>query len=234
MVEMIKANVPGYYLFHRAEESGGLGSYWLSKNRRKKLRKFKAAIAFDRCDFDSIITHQSSDRCCSELFAESLADQLALGDKQRRWRGDDTGSFTDTANYTGLIGECTNISVGYQSQHTKLERQFAPFLPYLLGKLIKLDSSKLVYDRKPGAHESLFMPGYTGDWRVMPKKNEWEGHDSDGFDNWLQERNKPVRKSVFCYDELLDAVTNHPHVAAALLEEMGYSADDILSYAYGS
>ena len=145
MQQMILAERPGLYLFHRAEEIGRKGSSHIAKNYAKDLTGIKFAIALDRRGKDSIITHQQSARCCSEAFSKSLAEQLNMG-----FKSDDTGSYTDTASYVDLIGECTNLSVGYTGAHTHMERLDIDFIFKLRDALMTLDASKLDDIRKPG------------------------------------------------------------------------------------
>src|SRR5271165_4530176 len=113
MLEMIAAGVEGTYVFHRAEERGGLGSYHVSIYEPELLEGIEVAIAFDRKGTSSVITHQLGERCCSERFARGLAAQLA----PLPYQADATGVFTDTANYMYQVSECTNISVGYYNEH---------------------------------------------------------------------------------------------------------------------
>lgn len=118
LLEMVDAGVPGTYIFHRGEECGGIGSSGMEKEHDEFLKKFTHAIAFDRRGTGDIITHQWRGRCCSEVFANGLADLLNGKDKTFfHYRPDDGGTFTDTANYTELIPECTNVSVGYDHEH---------------------------------------------------------------------------------------------------------------------
>jgi len=143
MTEMIKKEVPGLYIFHRAEEKGGQGSRFIANTTPELLTGITKAIAFDRYGYDSIITHQW-DRCCSEAFADSLALQLPT------FKSDPDGVFTDTANYTDLVAECTNISVGYKGHHTSLETQNLEFAQFVLELMLRIEPSKLVVERKPG------------------------------------------------------------------------------------
>ena len=116
MNSMVRAKVPGLYIWHRGEEKGGLGSQWIATRSPGSLAGIDAAIAFDRKGTSSIITHQFGQRCCSEAFSRSLATNLPAG-----YRSDSTGLFTDTANYMHLIPECTNLSVGYEREHGPTE-----------------------------------------------------------------------------------------------------------------
>lgn len=149
MREMIMAEVPGLYIFHWGEERGGVGSSYIRSKTPDLLTGIEYAIAFDRYGTTSIITHQGGQRCCSDEFVKSLSKALGHG-----YKADSGGSFTDTANYTGLVGECTNLSVGYMHQHTKHETQDVRYLLDLRLKLLAFDETKLVSKRKPGEMES--------------------------------------------------------------------------------
>ena len=117
MLQMIKAKVPGLYIFHRAEEIGGLGSGWIIDNPQAStdtdyehwVEQYTQCIAFDRYGTKYIITHQGMERTCSDAYADALGELLGMGHKP-----DDGGSFTDSKNYCRLVPECTNLSVGYK------------------------------------------------------------------------------------------------------------------------
>lgn len=113
LLEMIDHGVNGWYAFFRCEERGGKGSDYAAKNEAPFLKSFKRAIAFDRKGNSSVITHQGWGRCCSDTFANALADALNQHTGTTVWQPDDTGIFTDTANFTELIPECTNVSFSW-------------------------------------------------------------------------------------------------------------------------
>lgn len=154
LMEMIRAGVSGLYVFHAGEEHGGLGSQWIVKNRTDLLHGYEYAIAFDRKGTNSIITHQGG-RTCSDVFAMSLSRALGGG-----YHCDDTGTFTDTANYEHLIGECTNVSVGYENNHGPNETLDLLHVRTLRDQLVRFDCDELVAERKPG------------------ESDVWEYHDS--------------------------------------------------------
>ena len=157
MLEMIAARVEGLYIFHRGEEVGGIGSAFIARETPELLDGIQAAIALDRKGYDSVITHQYG-RCCSESFALSLAKELGF-----HYVPDSTGLFTDTANYTELVPECTNISVGYHHAHSKQESLDFGFLVALRDSLLRLDLSALTIERDPsdlGEAEIV----YSGHW----------------------------------------------------------------------
>ena len=173
MLEMIRANVPGAYVFHRGEERGGVGSTWMSENMEEWLRKFRRAVAFDRREESHVITHQRNRRCCSDEFASALARQLGEG-----WAPNNGGTFTDTANYTHLIPECTNLSVGYYDQHSKNEMQNVDFAMELLDRCLKLDWESLPTVRE-AKHEVFNFPMYG----YSPGKH-FDPWDYDPYDPW--------------------------------------------------
>ena len=143
--ELIKAGVEGLYIFHRAEEVGGIGSSYIANNNSEELVKYDFAVAFDRKDINSIITQQVGQVCASQEFVDTLAAQLDMN-----FRADPTGSFTDTANYTDYIAECTNLSVGYYNAHSGNEQQDLEFVREFRDALIKVDWNKVKAERKPG------------------------------------------------------------------------------------
>lgn len=149
--EMIFANVPGLYVFHRQEESGGVGSDYFSKYNRHLLDGIEAAIAFDRRNTGSIITHQWGGRTASDTFAKSLAKIIGLGHKP-----DDGGTFTDTASYMDLIPECTNVSVGFSSEHSAKETLDLSYLLDLRNAMVGFDETQLIIKRDPSVAEPMF------------------------------------------------------------------------------
>jgi hypothetical protein len=118
MRRMILAGVPGTYVFHQAEESGCRGASEFVKENKESLKNYNRIIAFDRQGTGDVIDVQFGDTCCSEEFAEALSDALNMFDFAYKPA---TGVFTDTAEYTEDVPECTNISVGYYNQHTSFE-----------------------------------------------------------------------------------------------------------------
>ena len=177
MTQMIRAERPGLYVFHRAEECGGKGSKWLAKNTPELLKDIQYAIAFDRKGKDSIITHQFGGRCCSEEFSKSLGVKLG-----GRFKSDRGGSFTDTASYVDLIGECTNLSVGYDSQHSTSESLDLDFISDLRDVMVTLDASDLVVKRKPGEREPHTPYRYNSGWRGNGGSADfWDGYDDGGY-----------------------------------------------------
>jgi len=143
LIRLIAAKVPGLYIFHRGEECGGLGSNWIVQNTPELLEGIQRAIAFDRKGQQDIISYQSGGGCCSNKFVTELSAAFNMGHKAAN------GTFTDTANYTELIPECTNVSVGYENEHTGDELLYYPYLFKLAAKAIHIDWEKLGTYRDP-------------------------------------------------------------------------------------
>lgn len=216
MLNMIRAGVPGTYLFHRDEESGGGGSRYVSKNAPQKMLGFKYAIAFDRKDYSDIITHQSCGKCASDAFARSLATIL---EPAGQYKASDEGTFTDTANYAGIIPECTNLSVGYFDQHTKAEAQDVFFAVTLLDTLVAADWSQLVCEREPGDYGDVW--------------DDWEG-----WKNHVGYYSGPGHYSsstVTSYTPgppatMGEYVRRYPTTVADFLSDMGFTIEDLEDY----
>jgi hypothetical protein len=158
MAHMINAGVPGYYVFFRGEERGGVGSSWLAKNMPELFVDIDRAVAFDRAGYADVITHQSGGRCCSDEFAEALATQLS---SDTDWYMPcNTGVYTDTAEFTRLIPECTNLSVGYKNQHGDREEQDVEFLWDLAQRSVAAQWDDLPTKRDPKVRESKYADMY--------------------------------------------------------------------------
>lgn len=159
LLEMIDAGMPGTFIFHRGEERGGIGSSWRATYMAEQMRWFDRAIAFDRRGTTDIITHQCCGRCCSQEFANALATQLG-----NNYAPDDSGTFTDTANYADLIAECTNISCGYYHEHSPSETLDLEHVLALRDLVLQVDWEELPTVREPGeddiqpAHWTMATP----------------------------------------------------------------------------
>lgn len=207
MMCMIYAKVPGMYVFHYGEERGCIGSKALTsdKNNESILKSYKACIAFDRRGYNDVITHQHGMRCCSDTFADSLAKQLGP-----KYSGT-SGVYTDSAEYTNLIGECTNISVGYFSQHTASEWQDVDFALWLANRMCEIDTKQLVYSRTAGDYES-----------------EWGTYRYGGYSGNGYYRGGSVVKHV--PTTMYGVVDEYPFAISKMLQEMGASVEDVLKY----
>lgn len=157
LCHMIENKVPGLYVMFRSEESGGVGSRFLAENHIALLEQFDRAIAFDRKGVSSVITHQGS-RCCSDKFGEALAE--ALSTDELLYATDNTGVFTDTANFVDIISECTNLSCAYEKEHSDKERLNVKHLKMLAAQIIKVD-----WEALPVVRSTI----------VEPPEHDWRG-----------------------------------------------------------
>lgn len=159
---MIKNEIPGLYYFFIGEEVGCIGS-----GNAAKFGFFKGnydrIISFDRRDVGSIITYQSSSRCCSDDFADALCQELNQT-RSLSYKKDTGGVYTDSAEFTHIIPECTNVSVGYYQEHTTNESQDIIHLTDLAEACIKVDWENLPTKRNPSTHEwqDYSYPTYSG------------------------------------------------------------------------
>lgn len=191
MLEMIKHDIPGTYMFHRLEETGGLGSAYVRKNFPSMLKTFHHAIAFDRRGTKDIITHQGSQRTCSDAFAKALGQELSYAGND--YAPSDGGVFTDTKNYCDIISECTNVSCGYYAEHGPTEVVDLHHVLRLREKLLEMDFSKLPIDRDPSKKESKYAKSYyygayggwdyDGEYNYSKSKSDKKNGDSDKDDS---------------------------------------------------
>ncbi|PHS03642.1 MAG: hypothetical protein COA78_17485 [Blastopirellula sp.] len=175
ILNMIEEGVPGFYIIHAAEELGCDGSSALVASEPDWLTQVDSVISLDRMGTESIITHQMGTRTASDEFAVSLSGVLDLP----ALRPDDSGSYTDSNEYRGVVSECTNLSVGYFGQHTKRETQDLWFADVILERMIDADWSQLDIVREPvledpyAIWESYYKDYGTGSgWKVGSPVNE--------------------------------------------------------------
>lgn len=211
MLEMIKANKPGLYIFHRSEEVGGLGSGWIVKNAPQLVHGIKRAIAFDRKGTDSVITHQRGSRCCSDVFAKALAAELNKF-HGFTYKPDSTGVFTDTANYDELIPECTNLSTGYYKEHGPLETLDVMHLYQLRDALLQIDFEALPTERDPSVIEFDDYSYYGG--------YSYKGYS--GYSGWSKST-EPDNE----YTEIEKVIEKRSYTLARIFAKRGLTAKDV-------
>jgi hypothetical protein len=246
LLQMIKANVPGTYAFHYGEERGGVGSSAIAIEHRPWLARFDRAIAVDRKGTDNIITHQGWGRCCSDDFAKALAAQFNMAGQNHSFKPDSGGVFTDTANYTDDIPECTNLSCGYEAQHTHNESLDVEFLIRLKDAMLVVDWESLPTVRKAGEVDSLYdnydlnaLGGY-GKEVITPQKADKTDilrrlsyMTTGNIKNWVRKASVDEIAAVIAEAadkiyELEDEITNLQEDVAyyTALEESAEEADD--------
>jgi hypothetical protein len=115
------------------------------------LKNIKRCVSFDRRDVCSVITSQLGRTCCSDQFGTALAKQY--NSHGLNLSLDPGGIYTDSASFIDQIPECTNISVGYYSEHTGKERQNINYLERLAKASVKVNWDSLPTTRKIGIDE---------------------------------------------------------------------------------
>jgi hypothetical protein len=214
MLYMIKHNIPGLYYFFIGEEVGCIGSGLASKYLPFK-GIYDRCISFDRRDTFSVITHQSSSRCCSDEFAIQLSKEL--NKSGLKYKKDDSGIYTDSAEFTSDIPECTNLSVGYYKEHTNDESQDIDHLIHLAKACLLVNWESLITKRDPSKveYKSYSYSAYgsssygygsrggnTGTWRDRDYGYGWGGHSEDlkktyGYhDDFYEEEGKENEKAT--------------------------------------
>lgn len=148
MLYMIAHNIPGVYYFFIGEEVGCIGSIAVSDDidEIEHLNNITKCISFDRRLERSIITKQLGDYCCSSGFVNSLC--LQFNNLGFSMRPDNTGIYTDSASFMYNISECTNISVGYNNEHSYEEYQNLSYLERLANACLKIKWEELPIDRE--------------------------------------------------------------------------------------
>lgn len=208
LLEMIDARVPGSYVFHRGEECGGIGSTYIAEHHPEFLQSFDRAIAFDRRGSTDVITHQGWGRCASNEFAEALSSAINE-DGISMYMPDDTGVFTDTANYVQIIPECTNVSCGYNNEHTGNETLHLPTLFALRNQCIVIDWENLPTVRDPNVIER-------------------ESYGTFDWSTWDMSKSRPRYLTTMSKADMLDMAYADPDTFVALVREelFGESMDE--------
>jgi hypothetical protein len=205
MLYMIENKIPGLYYFFLGEEVGCVGSKKVAnKLKTEKNEGINKVISFDRRGIDSIITFQSGQRCCSEKFGEELSKQLNLSEESFSYKNDPTGVLTDSIQFISIYSECTNISVGYRSEHTFSEVQNIEHLEKLAKACLKVDWNGLPVERDPSKTEYKSYGSYYG----------WDDDYSYGYGyssfNKGWNKSTPVKKTekVWFHDNKYKYVSN--------------------------
>lgn len=173
MLNMIENRIPGLYFFFLGEEVGCVGSRKAADAQKdKKIEGINKVISFDRRGKSSVITYQSGSRCCSDTFGTALGKALNDAEPSFKYENDDTGILTDSIQFVGIYSECTNISVGYQNEHTGRECQDIDFLRRLCITISNVDWETLPISRNP-LEEEEFDYGSLYGYDEREENPEW-------------------------------------------------------------
>lgn len=241
MIEMALSGVEGLYVFHRDEESGGGGSTHFCKYHKEDIADIKMCVSLDRYGYGSVITHQGG-RCCSDEFGDAFAGALNAQHQMFDFKRDSGGLFTDSANYTEDIPECTNLSVGYFGHHNSHEEVSLPHLIRLKNALCEIDMTKLPIKRDPKDWRADYGDysyygrgkGYQKWWG--DKAAEYSGYGSNSGDVGGHGRktftDADIDDMVYrarCHDTrtMIGLVKEYPEEVADLLETYGIDVKNL-------
>jgi hypothetical protein len=222
LMHLLCSGVPAYYIFSQGEECGGIGAKYIADNYEYLLLQFDRAIAFDRRGIESVITHQGMGRCCSDAFGNALSGALDAHNLDMMHLVDDTGVYTDTAEFTHVIPECTNISVGYYKEHTQDEHLDILYFQRLADAVLLVEWDKLPTERDPAVIEDKW--GAIGDYnystfsRMPPTINSFSV-PVGGYDYATEE----------LYDALIDAQYGCFELLTTLIAETVYPDDPYMA-----
>ena len=146
LLHMIENEVPGRYVFHRAEEIGMRGARFSVANNNWH-EGIRLAVAFDRRGTHDVVIVQMGIQMLDGVRAGRMID--ALGRYEGKKFHTAIGSYTDVAVYFDKIGSCMNISVGYDNEHTDQETLNLDYLDWLMGRVIDIDWDFISGARKP-------------------------------------------------------------------------------------
>ena len=226
LMHLIHSGVPAYYIFTQGEECGGIGAKFLADNYPKLLSEFDRAIAFDRRGIDSVITHQGYGRCCSDMFAQMLADQLNATSEHMMYMPDNTGVYTDTAEFIDVIPECTNISVGYEHEHSQKEELDIFHFKYLSDAVVHVRWDELPTSRNPltpDPEEGRFKGNW---WGSLHSTTQADTQDEAAEDAW---DTPEMNEKWAMFDAIDDARHGKFKYLTSLMAELVYPEDPELA-----
>jgi len=207
MLHMIENNIPGLYYFFLGEEVGCVGSKKVAeKQKTEKIPGINKVISFDRRGKNSVITYQSGQRCCSDKFGSALADELNKNEVSFSYKNDPTGLLTDSVQFIRIYSECTNISVGYNYEHTFNEQQDIEHLEKLAEACLKIDWQSLPVERDPSKTEYSWNNYYDYDYNYGSSYNYGNYgssiHSGDYDSNWIKNKTKKDQtENVWFHDK---------------------------------
>jgi hypothetical protein len=107
---------------------------------------------------------------------------------------DDTGLFTDTAQYMDQVSECLNISIGYQSEHSNKETLDTDHVLKLRDKVLAIKWDEITLPAERDYTQVEFKQGYGSTYGAYdyygmgtsPVIDELYAKDRKGLLNWIK------------------------------------------------
>jgi hypothetical protein len=155
---------------------------------------------------------------------------------------DDTGVYTDSAEFVHVIPECTNISVGYYKEHTHFEHQDIDHLVRLCIAVCKIDWEILPTKRDPNKidYKSYSYKSYGYSTYDKEYKKSESGYST--YDNWsgwdkspARSRRKKYQKTYGYYDDFYfedddKYQSTEPGIGRAFLDDLNNDFTDEYYY----
>lgn len=139
LINMINNNISGTYYFFVEEEVGRKGSIWF--NNQIKDGEYTFAVAFDRKETCSLVTHQRGIKLINDELTKVLLDEFSS--KEYEFKVDHFGFSCDTVSLIDKVNNCLNISNGTYDEHKKTERVDLEYYDYMFNKVIEIDWEKI-------------------------------------------------------------------------------------------
>ena len=135
------------------------------------------------------------------VYIAHAAKSFALALDLPNLHADTKGSYTDSQEYAHIVPECTNISVGYYDQHSKMESQDLLFSSMLLEKLCEADWSALDIVRDPtlGNHYDDRL------WEPTELDDE-EQNEVDALTRLMMDRPRSMGQLLFEYGFTVESI----------------------------
>lgn len=228
LMHLIHSGVAGYYIFSQGEECGGIGAKHIATHHIPLLKQFDRAIAFDRRGIDSVISHQGMGRCASDNFCQSLASALNQHNDNLMYSPDDTGVYTDTAEFTDDIPECTNISVGYYNEHGDRENLDIVHFAALASAAALVDWDALPTERDPTVEDYKTYKYDTAWWSGYGVYDKDAKNDKVvSSDHWYDD--DEYFETEMLFDALYDAQAGYYDDIINMIAECVYPEDPDLA-----
>jgi hypothetical protein len=141
---------------------------------------------------------------------------------------DDTGVYTDTAEFTDDIPECTNISVGYYNEHGDRENLDIVHFAALATACVMLDWENLPTDRDPtvpeykgyGKYDTAWWSGYG-----VYKDDKDSKDDTASFKDYKWDDDDEYFATEMLFDALYDAQAGYKDDLLDMIAECVYPED---------
>jgi hypothetical protein len=143
--------------------------------------------------------------------AKLFQKNLNLANDTFEYKNDPTGILTDSVQFISIYSECTNISVGYRSEHTFSETQDIEHLEKLAEACLKVNWNSLPVERDPSKSEYKSYGRYGGysqyDWDDDDDIYPYGGYMGTGFTKSRFDT-KPKTEKVWFYDKKFNYVSS--------------------------